>query len=203
MNFETHEELKELCRIASDVPALWHHAEVSNQDRKEILRCLIDGILVSAPKERIDARISWKTGSQTSLTIWRGFGRYNLIRELHAKNLTTLQIKEHLAAGKTSTGQVVNIGLSQILAILHRMDLEPIRTPANYFYCGKKRLSLVERVELRYGLRNILTSRDSRVHPINRGIVEWWTGCSKEVEINPKRWKTFIARLLTKLGHED
>ena len=122
---ETDDELEELCRLASDVPALWHHPGVSNQERKEILRCLIDQILVRATKERIDATIVWKTGSQTSLAIWRGFGRYNLIRELHEQNLTTLQIKEHLAAGKTSTGQIVNIGLSQILVMLRKMGLKP------------------------------------------------------------------------------
>lgn len=176
MNFETHEELKELCRVASDVPALWHHAEVSNQDRKEILRCLIDGILVSATKERIDATISWKTGSQTSLAIWRGFGRYNLVRELHAQSLTTLQIQEHLAAGKTSTGQVVYIGLSQILAILRRMDLKPIRSPANYFSLRQKAAELSGEGRTAVWIAKHFNEQGfaSASHiPWNRGMVDW------------------------------
>ena len=130
---ETDEELEELCRVASDVPAFWHHPGVSHQDRKEILRCLIDQILLKATKERIDATIVWKTGGQTPLSMWRRLGRHILVRELHAQNLTTLQIKQHLATGKNSTGQIVNICLSQILAILRKMNLKPIRTPANYF----------------------------------------------------------------------
>src|SRR4030095_8179362 len=105
-NFETREELEELCRIASEVPTFWHHPGVSNQDRKEILRCLIDEILVKATRERLDATIVWKTGSQTSLAIWRGFGRYNLIRELHEQNFTVPEIRERLATGKNSTGQI-------------------------------------------------------------------------------------------------
>jgi len=109
-NYESEEQdLEELCRLASDVSSLWHHPVVTHQERKEILRCLIDHVVVAATKERIDARIVWKSGCQTTLFIWRDVGRYNLIRELHAQKLTIFQIKEHLAAGKTSTGQIVNI----------------------------------------------------------------------------------------------
>src|SRR5215510_1607885 len=129
-NFETDEKLEELCRIASDVPALWHHPAVSNQDRKEILRCLIDEILVKATKERIDATIVWKTGSQASLAIWRGFGRYHLIRELHEQNLTVPEIRERLATGKNSTGQITVLCLGQIRAILRKLGLQPHRHSA-------------------------------------------------------------------------
>ena len=59
---ESEEELEELCRLASEVPSLWHHAAVTNQERKEILRCIIDHIVVAASKERIDATIFWKSG---------------------------------------------------------------------------------------------------------------------------------------------
>jgi DNA invertase Pin-like site-specific DNA recombinase len=127
---ETHEELEELCRIASDVPTFWHYPGVSNQDRKEILRCLIDEILVKATRERIDATIVWKTGSQTSLAIWRGFGRYNLIRELHEQNLTVPEIRERLATGKNSTGQITVLCLGQIRAILSKLGLQPHRHSA-------------------------------------------------------------------------
>jgi hypothetical protein len=122
--------LEELCRIASDVPALWHHPAVSNQDRKEILRCLIAEILVKATKERMDATIVWKTGSQTSLAIWRGFGRYNLIRELHEQNLTVPEIRERLATGENSTGQITVLCLGQIRAILRKLGLQPHRHSA-------------------------------------------------------------------------
>src|SRR5262249_19186474 len=105
-NFETDEELEELCQIAGEVPTFWHHPGVSNQDRKNILRGVIEEILVKGTRERIDATIVWKTGSQTSLAIWRGFGRYNLIRELHEQNLTVSEIRQQLATGKNSTGQI-------------------------------------------------------------------------------------------------
>ena len=61
-NDESEEELDALCQLASEVPSLWHHSEVTNQERKEILRCVIDHVVVAATKERIDATIFWKTG---------------------------------------------------------------------------------------------------------------------------------------------
>jgi DNA invertase Pin-like site-specific DNA recombinase len=139
---ESEEELEELCRIASDVPALWHHPAVTNQERKEILRCIIDHIVVGATKERIDATIFWKSGSQTPLSMWRGLGRQNLIRELHAQNLTTLQIKEHLAAGKTSTGQRINMSLGRLHVILRTLRLKPKRHSADYASLQQKAAEL-------------------------------------------------------------
>jgi len=127
---ETHEELEELCRIASEVPTFWHHPGVSHQDRKNILRCVIDEILVKSTKERIDATIVWKTGSQTSLAIWRGFARHNLIRPLHEQNLTVPEIRERLATGKNSTGQITVLCLGQIRAILRKLGLQPHRHSA-------------------------------------------------------------------------
>ena len=140
--FETDEELKELCRLASDVPSLWHHPVVSHQERKEILRCLIDHIVVAATKERIDATIFWKSGAQTPILIWRDIGRYNLVRELHAKKLTVFEIKEHLAAGKTSTGQKVNITVGRLYDILRKLGLTSNRFSGDYLSLREKALLL-------------------------------------------------------------
>jgi hypothetical protein len=120
---ESEEELEELCRIASDVPGLWQHAAVTHQERKEILRCLIDHIVVGATKSRIDATIAWKSGGQTPVFVWRARSRHHLIRELYAQQLTAAEIKQHLAAGKTSTGQVVNITVAGIQVSLQKMGL--------------------------------------------------------------------------------
>jgi hypothetical protein len=120
---ESEEELEELCRIASDVPGLWQHVAVTHQERKEILRCLIDHIVVGATKSRIDATIVWKSGGQTPVFVWRARSRHHLIRELYAQQLTAAEIKQHLAAGKTSTGQVVNITVVGIQVSLQKMGL--------------------------------------------------------------------------------
>ena len=61
---ESEEELEELCRIASEVPSLWEHEAITNQEKKEILRCVIDHIVVAATKTKIDATIVWQSGGQ-------------------------------------------------------------------------------------------------------------------------------------------
>jgi DNA invertase Pin-like site-specific DNA recombinase len=136
------EELEELCRLASEVPALWHNPSVTHQERKELLRCLIDHVVVAATKERIDATIVWKTGRETPLSIWRDVGRYNLIRELHAQKLTVFEIQEHLAAGKTSTGQAVKITVGRLYMILRKLGLKPNRFTVDNLSLKKKALEL-------------------------------------------------------------
>jgi Recombinase len=55
------------------------------------------------------------------LAAWK-FG--NLIRELHAQTLTTPEIRERLAAGKTSTGEVVEMNLDMIRRRLSKINLK-------------------------------------------------------------------------------
>jgi hypothetical protein len=59
-------------------------------------------------------------------------GRYNLIRDLHAQKLTVPEIKEHLAAGKTSNGQAVKLTISSLYLILKKMKLKPHRFSLDY-----------------------------------------------------------------------
>ena len=118
-------------------PKLWDHPEVTHQERKEILRCIIDHILIRTNAERIDGVIVWKTGARTPLFVWRPVGHHHLIRELHAKQLTNREIKEHLAAGKTSTGQVVDLSLGRISLILKKMGLRKHKYTAAYIPLGQ------------------------------------------------------------------
>jgi len=79
---------------------------------------------------------------QTPFSISRTIGRYKLIRELHAQKLTLSQIKEHLAAGKTSTGQVVNLSLGRLWGKLHDMGLKAALYPAGYYSARQKAAEL-------------------------------------------------------------
>jgi hypothetical protein len=103
---------------------------------------LIDHIVVAATKQRIDATIFWKSGAQTPILIWRDIGRYTLIKELHAQKLTVFEIKEHLAAGKTSTGQKMNITVGSLYEILRKLGLKPNRFLADYLSLREKALRL-------------------------------------------------------------
>jgi DNA invertase Pin-like site-specific DNA recombinase len=138
---ETDQDLEELCRIASDVPELWRHETVSYEERQQILRSVIDHILIAATTERVDATIIWKAGGQTPVFVWRLLGRHHLIRELHSQGLTALEIKEHLSAGKTSTGQVVRLSLGR-LQRLKTMGLKAAQRPASYFLARQEAVEL-------------------------------------------------------------
>ena len=141
-NEESEEELAELCRFAREVPSLWHHPGVTNQEKKELLRCVIDHIVVAANKERIDAKIIWKSGSPTLLSIWRFHGRYNLVGELHAQGLTAPEIREHMAAGRTSTGQVVKISLDEVYVSIRKLGLKSHRFVTSYASLQRKAAEL-------------------------------------------------------------
>ncbi len=141
-NEESDGELEELCRLAAEVPALWHNPLVTHQERKEILRCVIDHIVVAATKEKIDATIFWKTGGETPLLIWRGIGCYNLIRELHAQGLTVFEIHECLANGKTSNGQAVTITVGRLYMILRKLGLKPNRFSTAYLALRQRTVEL-------------------------------------------------------------
>ena len=78
-------------------------------------RALGSAVLAVVTKTKIVVTIVWQSGGRTSLTIWQRGSWANLIRELHAQKLTTPEIRERLAARKTSTGQVVNHALPATL----------------------------------------------------------------------------------------
>jgi DNA invertase Pin-like site-specific DNA recombinase len=139
---DCNDQLQELCRLASDVPGLWHHPIVTHQERKDILRCLIDHIVVAATKEKIDATIAWMSGQKTELAIWRGNGRYNLVRELHAQGLTIFEIHKRLAAGMTSTGQSVKLTIGCLYEVHRKLGITPNRFSAEYQGLREKALTL-------------------------------------------------------------
>lgn len=132
------EELEELCSSAKDVPGLWQHELMMDEERKQILGYLIDHILMNATNEQIAATIVWKSGRKTSVFVWRALHRRNLVRELHGQQLTPHEIKAHMAAGKTSTGQIVNLSVGRIELLLLRMGLKPVRHPSSYFVARQK-----------------------------------------------------------------
>ena len=140
--YETDEDLEELCQTASDVPRLWNHPAVTHQERKEILRCVIDRVVIAASKEQIQATLFWRSGAQTPISMWTVVGRRHLIGELHAEKLTTAEIQQHLAAGKTSTGQSVNLSLDRIRFLQHRLGLKPHRYLAGNIPLGRKAAEL-------------------------------------------------------------
>lgn len=93
----TAEERQTLSRYAEDLPRLWHAPTTRAQERKRIVRCLIETVIVSAPRgsRELGAEVHWAGGEVTRLVVGRGksgINRYvadpelvKLIRELAAE----------------------------------------------------------------------------------------------------------------------
>jgi DNA invertase Pin-like site-specific DNA recombinase len=125
-------EFEELCAIAANVANLWYHPLVSHQERKELVRCLIEKITVTATKDKIHGTVLWKSGHETSIKVWRQTGRHNLIRELHAQGFTVPEIHELLARGQTSNGQIWKVNRLAVYHIHKRLGIKPNRNPVWY-----------------------------------------------------------------------
>jgi DNA invertase Pin-like site-specific DNA recombinase len=56
--------------IGQHLPALWHHELLSQRQRKALLRCLIDKVVLHRPEPAtVQARIVWRGGETTTLSI--------------------------------------------------------------------------------------------------------------------------------------
>jgi Recombinase len=113
------------------VPSLWEHEAVTYQKRQQILGCLIDHIVVTADRKRVDATIVWKAGARTPLVVWRERNHEHLLRELREQQLTIAEMRAHLTTGRTSTGQIINIGESTIRRALKKLGLQAPRYTAS------------------------------------------------------------------------
>src|SRR5207249_9140652 len=70
----TEEEQHTLKTYAQQLPRLWHAATTAAQERKRIVRCLIETVVVTAPKDvpHIKADIHWTGGQVTPIEVQRG-----------------------------------------------------------------------------------------------------------------------------------
>jgi len=119
------DELRALCQMAADVPALWRNPLVTNVERKQILACLIDRVVIDATKEAIEATVHWVTGAETPIRVWRIPGVHRLILERHHEGMTVPEIRDWLARGDPITGQRWERTCAGIYGILRSAGLRP------------------------------------------------------------------------------
>jgi hypothetical protein len=60
----SHEERARIAALSSDLPALWQAPGTTHQDRKEIVRLLVEKVLVhvKSDSEHVDVTITWCAG---------------------------------------------------------------------------------------------------------------------------------------------
>lgn len=91
----------EIAAIACDIPALWSAPETTATDRKEIMRLLIERVVVHVSEfsEYVDTTIHWQGGLATQHEVVRTVQRYEQLRDHNELVESIVQLRSE---GKTA-----------------------------------------------------------------------------------------------------
>jgi len=118
-------ELEGLCHLTGDIPKFWNHPKLTHKERKELIRCLIDKVIVNASRERLDLTICWESGRQDPVRLWRRAGYYRMIEELNNEGFNVHEIQQRLREGLTDTGQKWQVTVDTLYAVMHKRGIRP------------------------------------------------------------------------------
>lgn len=110
------EERSRIVALASDIPALWHAPETTAAERKEIVRLLVERVVVHvrSDSERTSVEIAWRGGLKTRHEVVRSVSRYESLSSY--------------AALLKRIGQLRQGGLT-IAQVARELNKEGYRTP--------------------------------------------------------------------------
>jgi hypothetical protein len=122
-------------RLATDIPALWAAPTTTDADRKELIRQVLERVVVEAERssERVHVRIVWVGGSQTTGAITRPIRHVTQlstypelceqVRSWTLAGLPAIRIAEQLntAGYRTTRGQA--FGVQAVHDLRRRLDL--------------------------------------------------------------------------------
>jgi DNA invertase Pin-like site-specific DNA recombinase len=94
-------EREAIRRLATDIPALWAAPTTTDADRKEIIRQVVERVIVDVQgsSERVNVRIEWIGGSHTEETVIRPVGK---LSELSTYPQICQQVQALTEAGWTA-----------------------------------------------------------------------------------------------------
>jgi hypothetical protein len=129
-------ERESIRRLASDIPKLWSAASTTNIERKEIVRQVIEGVVVEVEgdSERVDVYIEWAGGRRTTAVVIRPVSNFESlsyyselcerIRELALRGLDSTHIAQRLdAEGYRSPKLVEGFGHQAVQKLMGRLGL--------------------------------------------------------------------------------
>jgi hypothetical protein len=149
--------------LAADIQGLWQSPTTTIQDRKEIIRLLVERVVVHVDKnsEYVDVTIHWHGGFISQHEIVRRVSKFEKLRDYDRLMERLLQLRR---AGKTS---------AQIAEILNE---EGFRTPRQ----GRFYKQLVRKLLSRRGLANEKTAPDVLA------LHDWWLpDLAKQIPVSP------------------
>src|SRR5918993_5880975 len=151
-------ERESVRRLAADIPALWNAASTTNAERKEIIRQVIERVVVEVEgdSERVGVRIEWAGGRQTTDVVIRPVSSFE---SLSYYSELCERVRKLASGGLDST------------LIARRLDAEGYRSPKLVEGFGHQG---VQKLIRRLGL----CQREGRQQP-PQGLLgehEWWLG---------------------------
>jgi DNA invertase Pin-like site-specific DNA recombinase len=90
------DQLERITALASDIPALWKAPGTTNADRKEIIRCLVERVVVHVrcDSEFVDVTIHWAGGYESQYEIIRPVGTYAQLRDFEQLMNRIVELRE-------------------------------------------------------------------------------------------------------------
>lgn len=138
----TEAERSRILALSADIPALWGAASTTNADRKEVIRCLVDRVVVHVRQntEYCDVTIHWKGGSASEHEVIRPVRSRGQLRdgdrlrarvvELHGQGQTAAAIAANLAVeGFSPPRRRGDYNAQQVWRLLHQYGLTAKRDP--------------------------------------------------------------------------
>lgn len=125
----TEAELAELRALLEDLPRLWHHPDVTAEQRKAVIRAVIKGIHVTPGPETWTLEIEWANGARMLHTLLTDAGKQSQMAEafafIHrrfAEGAGSRQIKDELNARRLGQqrGRWTISRVTNTLVDLHR-----------------------------------------------------------------------------------
>ncbi len=146
------EERARIAALASDLPSLWHAAGTTHQDRKELVRHLVERVVVHVKKdsEYVDVTIHWRGGFSSQHEVVRPVQVYEQLRDFD-------KLMERIVALRHE-----GCTAAQIADYLNREGFSPPKR------CGGFYPQLVHKLLTRRGLAN------ERTYDGQLGPYEWW-----------------------------
>jgi hypothetical protein len=130
------DERERIVALSADIPALWNAVGTTNADRKEIIRGLVERVVIQvhADSESVDVTIHWQGGFTSQHEILRPVATYQQLRdsdrlrarvvELHGEGTTAAEIARTLTReGFTPPRRCNPFSKEQVWQLLVRFGL--------------------------------------------------------------------------------
>jgi hypothetical protein len=139
--FLSEGEQEEIQRLASDLPALWHAPSTQDEDRKAILRLIIERVVVQVEghSEWVEAWIHWVGGQRNYMRLRRPVLRHEqlanhdaidqMIVSLHQEGIKSFAIADKLNAAGHRSARGVSFTAESVRKWLSRYRPTPQHRP--------------------------------------------------------------------------